>query len=333
MPTSLPIAESVEQYINSRVEASASTRDNHGYRLAKFVDYCTEQGVTETSEIDGGLIEGYRTSRLSDDNTNLVTDENNLHTFRVYLRYLERIEACDEGLADKVLIPNVSSQQEARDIHLSHERATQIIEHLSKYEWASIKHVVFHLTYHTGLRRSSLYALDVDDWHSDERVLHVRHRDGTPLKLREQGERNLSITDDRLATALDDYIEDVRPEVTDEHDREPLFASEQGRYHYQSLQKVFYTVTQPCYFADECPVGKDPDTCEYRRYSKRSKCPESVSSHPIRRSAITHHLDSDVPKYVVSERMNVDEKTLDQHYDARSREQKRKNREQYLDSV
>lgn len=48
------------------IDASASTRANHGYCLAKFVDYCTEQGVTETSEIDGQLIEGYRTSRLSE---------------------------------------------------------------------------------------------------------------------------------------------------------------------------------------------------------------------------------------------------------------------------
>lgn len=64
-----------------------------------------------------------------------------------------------------------------------------------------------------------------------------------------------------------------------------------------------------------------------------SKCPDSVSSHPIRRSAITHHLDSDVPKAIVSERMNVSEKIIDQHYDARDKEQKRQNRQKYLNSI
>ena len=334
MPTSLPIAESVEQYVQSRVDATQSTRERHSYRLGKFIDYCTQEGITETSEIDGAVIEGFRTYRLSDEDTSIVTNEQCIHTFRVYLRYLERIEACEEGLSDKVLIPDVPDSEEARDVHISHERATQIIDYLAKYEWASVEHIVFHLCYHTGLRRGALHGLDVDDWQSGDRVLLVRNRKNTPLKLREKGERNLSITGDRLAAALDDYIEEVRPEVTDDDGREPLLASQQGRYHPLSLQKMFYKVTRPCFFADQCPVGRAIEECDAAQvYEKRSTCPESVSVHPIRRSAITHHLDSDVPKTVVSERMNVDEKTLDKHYDARSREQKRKSREQYLDSV
>ena len=84
-------------------------------------------------------------------------------SFRVYLRYLERIEACEGGLSDKVLIPDVPDSEEAGDVHISHERATQIINYLSKYEWASAEHIVFYLCYHTGLRRGALHGLDVDD--------------------------------------------------------------------------------------------------------------------------------------------------------------------------
>lgn len=330
----LPIDTAVEQYVTSRADATQSTRERHRYRLSKFIDYCSQADVTHTSQIDGSIIEGFRQDRLADDNTSIKTNEQCLHTFRVFLRYLERVEACSEGLSEVVIIPKVPDAQESRDTHISHERAQQIINHLAKYEWATTKHVVFHLTYHTGLRRGALYALDVQDWDSEGRVLHVRNRDNTPLKLRADGERNLSITDDRLAVALDDYLKDVRPTVRDDYGREPLFASSHGRYHYMSLQKIFYAASRPCIFANACPVdGKSIDSCEATYRDNASKCPESVSSHPIRRSAITHHLNADVPKEIVSERMNVDEGTLDKHYDARTREEKRERREDYLDSV
>lgn len=325
--------DAVEEYIQSRVDAAYSTREKHKYRLQKFLDFTESQNLDDVGKLTPRHIEQFRQERIADGNTNLVTTEQTLHTFRVFLRYCERVEACREGLADTVVIPNVSSQDKARDVHLSHERATQIIDYLCKYEWASLPHLVFHLAYHTGLRRGALYALDVEDWRSDKRVLEVRHRPETPLKLDEAGERNLSVTDDRLAQAVDDYLADVRPSVEDDAGRKPLLASTQGRYHYQSLQKVFYRVTRPCYFTDGCPVGREIDECEATEYAGYSKCPESVSSHPIRRSAITHHLDEDVPKAIVSERMNVSQEVLDTHYDARDKEQKRTSRKQYLDSV
>jgi len=327
------IESSVEQYLTSRVDATQSTTANHRYRLRKWKHFCDNQNVQTTQEIDGQTIEHYRTEILSNE-CSIVTNQNNLQTFRVYLRYLERVEACKQGLADKVIIPQVTNEEESKDVHLTHERAQQIIDYLARYEWASLDHIIFHLCYHTGLRQGSLYALDVSDWHPDKQVLDIRNREGTPLKLRERGERNLTIADNQLARAMNEYLDEVRVEVTDERGRHPFFASKHGRYHCQSIQKVFYKVTQPCYFAGKCPVDdQNIETCQYRHHDHRSKCPESVSSHPIRRSAITHHLDSQVPKQIVSERMNVDEATLDQHYDARSKEQKRENRQKYLDSI
>lgn len=220
-------------------------------------------------------------------------------------------------------------------MHISHERASQIIDYLCRYEWATTTQIVFYTLYHTGMRRSSLYSLDVGDWHSDEQYLSVRHRPekGTALKLKNEGERNISITDSRLIQSLEDWIDTQRPDVTDDEGRHPLIASKQGRLHYKSISKICYKVTRPCFFAGSCPHDRIIEDCEGYTYDGYSKCPDSVSSHPIRRSAITHHLDSDVPKAIVSERMNVSEKVLDQHYDARDKEQKRQNRQQYLDGI
>jgi len=50
-----------------------------------------------------------------------------------------------------------------------------------------------------------------------------------------------------------------------------------------------------------------------------SLCPSSVSPHAIRRGAITHHLNSDVPETAVGDRANVSLNVLENHYDQRSK--------------
>jgi site-specific recombinase XerD len=334
MQESITPEDAVEQYLESRVDIAASTKDKHRYRLNKFLDFAQENLEVDTmAHLRPRHIEAYRTTLLQDDKLNIVTVEQILQTLRVYLRYCERLDYCDDGLVESVIIPNVSKEEESRDIHISHRRAQQIIDHLQKYEYASLNHVVFHLAYHTGLRRGALYGLDLEDWEPYKRALTIRHRDNTPLKLDKEGERNITISDGTLRDALNSYVEDVRADVTDKWDRKPLFASEQGRYHSTTLQKVFYRVTRPCYFGQGCPHDRDIDSCEATHYDRYSKCPSSVSSHPIRRSAITHHLSEDVPKNIVSERMDVTPEVLEQHYDARDKEEKRSNREKYLEDL
>lgn len=58
-----------------------------------------------------------------------------------------------------------------------------------------------------------------------------------------------------------------------------------------------------------------------------------MSPHPIRRGAITAHLNADVPKDVVSDRMDVSVDTLDKHYDGRMKAERRKQRRQHLNEL
>lgn len=331
--TSLAPADAVEMYLDSRHDIAPKTKAEHRRRLKKFIAFADETDLDKVDDLDAITIEQYRQDRLGDAKTSLITDKNNLHTFRVFLRYLERLDHVESGLADKVQTPTVPKSEEAREVHLTHEEASAIVDYLAKYKWASTGHIVFHLTYHTGLRRGALHGLDREDWDADERVLQVRHRKHTPLKLGEEGERNLTISDDRLVEAMRDYCRDQRYDVEDKWGRRPFFASRHGRYSYKSLQNIFYRVTRPCYYADECPHNRDIYTCEAASHPGYSKCPSSVSSHPIRRSAIHHHLNENVPKTVCAERMAVSEETLGQHYDARSEEERRKARQSFIDDL
>lgn len=62
-----------------------------------------------------------------------------------------------------------------------------------------------------------------------------------------------------------------------------------------------------------------------------SKCPDSTGTHALRRGAITHYLDSDVPTDVVSSRLDVQQLTLSEVYDYRSEREKMELRREYFD--
>jgi site-specific recombinase XerD len=336
-----PIApeDAVAQYLASREsDASSSTIQNHRYRLKHFLEFADRHSIENLNELSGRDCEAYKNWRLKTGDVASITLEQQLRTFRVFLRYCESIEAVEQGVSEKLLIPKVSKGEAVRSDAISHEEACAIIDHLRKYEYASKEHVIFALLYHTGMRRGACRALDIGDWHPDEEYLEVRHRPdaavSTPLKLKQEGERNLSILDASLVEALNDYIENQRVSHVEDDGREPLFTTSQGRISGNRIQAIIYKVTRPCYYSDGCPHGREMDSCEAVNDSGQySTCPSSVSPHPIRRSAIHHHLNSNVSKSIASERMAVSVDTLEEHYDARSREERRKARQQELSNL
>ncbi|WP_079980794.1 MULTISPECIES: site-specific integrase [unclassified Haloarcula] len=326
----------VEQYLKSREQdATDSTVRNHRYRLRQFLQWAEETGLDNMNELTGRLAERFKNWRISERDINSVTLEQHLRTFRVFVRWCESVDAVEQGTADKIIVPRVSQGEKVREEHVDNEQADAIIDYLHRFEYASRSQVLFHTLWHTGCRRGALHALDLDDWHPQDRYLAFRHRPetDTPLKLKDDGERHVTVSDDRLAQSLDDYIAENRHDVTDEHGRKPLFTTRNGRISGNSIQQHVYKVTRPCFYAGECPHNREIDDCEGTQASGYSSCPSSLSPHPVRRGAITAHLNNDIPKEIASERMSVSVDTLEEHYDARTAEEKRQNRAQYLDNL
>lgn len=179
----------------------------------------------------------------------------------------------------------------------------------------------------TGSAVGGVHALDVDDYNPEEQYMKVRHRPdtGTPIKNQGDGERLVAFSDD-ICELLDDWITTKRPDVTDEHGREPLLASRQGRLQKTTLRMYVYRWTLHCAHGEECPHECDPDTCEGNVRDAASKCPSSVSPHAIRRGSITHGLNNDMPDKVVSDRANVSPQVIEQHYDRRTEQEKMEQR-------
>lgn len=107
------------------------------------------------------------------------------------------------------------------------------------------------------------------------------------------------------AKEIVDYLEIYRP-FTKAHVVWAIL-SETG------IRQYVYGWSRPCAIGEDCPVGKDPDTCEAAQTNNAAyDCPESVSPHPIRRGYITHLHANGVPtEDVISERCDANPDTIE----------------------
>ena len=328
------VRELSRTYLSERkMEVREATLTNQKYHIHAFADWAEDIELGPAHNLNGYTVNQFKTWKRDQTEIADITLYNTLMSIRGFLKWGEKRELIQEGVHEKLDIPEVDDP--TRHTTIPPERATKILDYYSKYKYASQDHILFYLLYHTGIRVGTAIGIDVDDWKPEQRLLQLRDRPNTdtPLKNKEKGQRDVVIARDGLVNALNDYIENHNG-TKDKHGRTPLFTTREGRPTRQTLQLYVQNLTQPCQYTNECPHGRDVSTCDYKHKMKDSpKCPSAVSPHPIRRSAITHHLNSDVPKQTVAERMNVSIKVLEEHYNEQTHEESANVRRKYLDNV
>ncbi len=326
----------LEMYLRDKeAELAASSVKSHRYRLKHFLRWCDKEDIDNLNDLTGRKIQQYRLWRRDDGDLSIASEKTQMDTLRVFIRWAESVDAVEQDLSTKVRSPSMTPEQNTRDEMLDTEEAEDVLEYLIKYQYASCRHVTVALMWHTMMRVSSVHALDVDDYHRDEQYIEVRHRPqtDTPIKNKKDGERLVALSDD-ICMLLDDWLEDQRPNVTDDYGREPLVATTQGRANKTTLRKYVYQATRPCFRGADCPEERDPEECDAAIKDQQAfRCPANVSPHAIRRGSITHSLNSDLPDNVVSDRANVSPAVIEQHYDRRTEKEKMEQRRDYLDRL
>lgn len=327
--------QALDLYLKERrTEVTDSTIKAHEYRLSHFIKWCEQEGIENLNTLTGRQLHEYKLWRREDGDLSKVSVKTQMDTLRVFIRYCETIDAVSQDLSDKVLSPTLDDGDNQSNAILRRDGAETLLAYLQDFEYATFDHTLLLLFWKTGMRIGAAHALDVEDYHPDEQYVEVRHRPSTPLKNKEAGERLVALSPE-TCTVLDDWIEHKRPEVTDDEERVPLFASQYGRAHKNTLRWTVYRWTRPCQYGEGCPHDRDPETCVATDEEEKAftKCPSSVAPHAIRRGAITHHLTEDIPERVVSDRMNVSQRVLDAHYDKRSEEVKMEQRREFLSDL
>ena len=326
----------VELYLADReTELRYASLRSHKSRLGHFVRWCDKRDIDNCNNLTGRLCHEFRIWRRNDGELNPVSEKTQMDTFRVFIRWLGTIDGVDPDLHHKVRSPDITPDQNSRSVMLESEDAEQMLAYLEKYEYATRRHVVLALLWHTMLRLGGLRALDLDDYNREEQFLAIVHRPdtGTPIKNGKSGQRLVSLSGE-MCIVLNDYIRIRRQNVEDEYGRQPLVTTSRGRPGRSTISAYCYEFTRPCAVGQDCPHGKDIDDCEAASTKDdASKCPSSVSAHPIRRGGITHYLANDVPETTMSQRANVNPDVIEQHYDQRTAKEKMEQRRQYLEKI
>lgn len=319
----LPVEEGIERFLRHRESSvGESTMANARTRLRHFQDWTEERDIENLNTLDGRGLADFVAWRRGD--IAPVTLQKQLSTVRMALRYWADIEGVTDGLAEKLNAPELPDGAEARDVHLDSGRATQILEYLDRFEYASRTHVVMSLLWRTGMRRSALRSIDLDDLRPDDHAIVLEHRpdEGTILKNHRDGNRWVYLGP-RWYQIVDDYVATNRLDKVDEYGREPLLTTTHGRPTGDTIYTWVNRATQPCEYGRECPHDRDPETCEARGANGyASQCPSARSPHAVRRGSITHHLAHGTAPEVASERMDVSLDILYKHYDARDEREK-----------
>ncbi|QSG11384.1 XerD/XerC family integrase [Halapricum desulfuricans] len=329
-----PPHDAKQRYLKKkRSHVSDKTIYNYDTALKRFLEFLTERGITDMRNVDSDEIVRFESWRL--DSVKPITARNDMRTIKNFIEFCETIQASPVGLHELVTPTKVSEDDEISDDILTKQEAAAVLPHLGTYNYASPQHITVLILWKTGMRLSGLRTLDVGDFDNTRPALEIRHRPdtSTPLKRKHKSERDVLLTDD-TATIIEDYLTDQRPDVTDDHGRDPLLASTHGRISRTGIQKHVYTATRPCtYNGGTCPFEKDPETCEAMQYDRASKCPGSVSPHALRRGYVTAARNAGQPKDVTGERVNMSGPILEKHYDKGTYDEKAERRREHIKEI
>lgn len=329
----------LQMYLNDRKQtASGNTLRSHRSRLSHFITWCDSENIDNLNGLTGRDIHRYKQWRFHGDGASqgeyaVKTISTQMDTLRVFIRFVEGIDGVQQGISDLVKSPDVPAGTQRTNI-LPEERMRPILDFLDKHHYASLPHVLLSIMWRCQLRVGACHSLDVNDVQNDSNGawLRVEHRPATDTTLKNgnDGERPVAIRED-LHAVLQDYISHHRIDQTDEHGREPLFSSRQGRRHTTNLREIVYGWSRPCELSGECPHGKTVANCDAaRRKNWASQCPSSEAPHAVRRGSITYLLREDTPVQIVSDRADVSPDVIDQHYDSRTEKEKMELRREYL---
>ena len=335
MPTKpTPPEDAMNRFIKrKKAHISKKTQQNYRNSLKRLTEFFEKRGITCMTDVDSDELARFEEWRL--DNVKPITCKNDMATVRNFIQFCETINAVPVGLHELVNVTKVKEEDRISDDVLLRDEAIAILDYLKKYEYASTRHVIMQLLWKCGMRIGGLRALDVDDFDRTMPSVKIRHRpeSETPLKRKLNSKREVIIDPETKKTVID-YLNENRPDVQDDHGREPLIATKFGRASRTCITKHVYVSTRPCFFnGGNCPFEKDIDDCNATMFKYAHECPGSVSPHALRRGYVTAARNVGQSKEITGDRVNMSGDILDRHYDKGSDREKAERRRDHLKDI
>jgi len=298
-----------------RADVSEQSLSTFHYRLKLFVEWCEDQDIGSMAAVDGWTVDEYQHYRHQ--HAKPITLNKELGTLQQFLEYCHNIGLVAEHVPEAIERPKLSKHQKTDETMLAANAAETLLAHYrdTPAERATRGHALLEVLWHVGCRVGGLRSLDLRDFDREEQWLRFEHRPetGTTLKNGRDGERYVGLLDEPAAV-LAEHVAVGRADITDDHGRQPLFPSRQGRPTTGTIRSWTQLATVPCIHR-ECPHGKTRPTCEWLSHSAVSKCPSSRSPHHVRTGSVTWQRSRGVPVEVVAARVNASVDTIETYYD------------------
>lgn len=331
--------DAVSRYLRHKADVTQRTRKEYRSKLGRFETFCENQGITDTRDLDGRLLDDYK-HWLRTDASNEVeelsrkTMRDEMYLLKDFISYLETIEAVKRGINQSVNVPELKGNEGVRNVDMDPERVKSVLEYLETFEYASLSHIIWLMKAEIARRTGGFVSLDLCDVHLEADNPHVEfcHRPPeAPLKNQENSE-GYAIISEHFKQTLQQYIDTVRPDVTDGSGREPLLATHRGRISTSTFRRHVYRYSRPCAIGKSCPHDREPEECEAAQsVDQGAKCPSSRSPHALRHGFISEGRREGIPLEVLSDQCDVSPETIKKHYDETDGKERLEARKEIID--
>ncbi len=153
--------------LKKKEDCSHDTIENYEDGLAIFGRWTDEYGIDNLNNLTGRDLLNFKQWRKTNSGVNKMTLNGNLAVVKTFLGFCEDIEAVQDGLADKVPMPDVSEEEEVRMDPPSDELVWSVREFLNKYRYGSRIHVEVELIAEIGIRMGACRAIDEEDFYPE----------------------------------------------------------------------------------------------------------------------------------------------------------------------
>ncbi|WP_435143851.1 tyrosine-type recombinase/integrase [Halobaculum sp. P14] len=318
-PDEVSPREAADRWLSKRgVDCSDTTIATYWYRIKKIVDFCEERDIDRLSELTPWALDEFD-SEMRGRGPEKVTLSKEYRTMNKWLEWAENIGIARESISEVLDPPETTKEEEVNRDRLEPAIAKSTIRAFRSQpvgaDRATLPHTILELLWWTGARMGAIRGIDRSDIDLEEGTIEFYHRPETetPIKPAHNPERKIGIPD-HVVDVIQDYVDEVRYDVFDDHQRRPLLTTQNGRISSSTFRRYSYVASLPCQSLP-CPHDKDPSRCDWAQRRGASKCPSSRGPHAIRTGAISNLLNSGWTLDDVADRVNTGQKRLLDHYD------------------
>ena len=208
------------QSLNYRPSTIAGRRKD----LRHFLEWAHERGLDRPADITRSILESYRRhmSRLKKKNgkpLSITSQRSRLGAVKSLFQWLCKQGLLEANPASELDLPRPEKQ--LPDEGLSPQEVEKILAIPDIADPLGIRdRAMLEVLYSTGIRRSEIVNLALNDLNRDRQTLHLRHTKGRKDRIVPVGSRAM--------TWLERYLTDVRPRLETDADEEALFLSGYG---------------------------------------------------------------------------------------------------------